>query len=70
MNDTFQKAAFFFFKDKRLGKNGKLAAMVKASPKNTLPDLANVKTDDKNTSGVSSLLYKLNAKDSILNTKY
>ena len=54
MNDTFQKAAFFFFKDKRLGKNGKLAAMVKASPKNTLPDLANVKTDDKNSSGVSS----------------
>ena len=46
-NDAFRKAAFFFFKEKRLGKNGKLAVMVKANSKNALPDLANIRTDGK-----------------------
>jgi len=30
-NDAYRKAAFFFYKEKRLGKQGKLAAMTKKS---------------------------------------
>lgn len=46
-NDAYRKAAFFFWKEKRLGKNGKLAATAKKSAKTHLPDLSNITTDGK-----------------------
>lgn len=45
-NDAFRKAAFFFWKGKRLGKSGKLATMSK-NAKETLPDISNTATDGK-----------------------
>ena len=49
-NDAYRKAAFFFYKEKRLGAQGKLAHMIKKTAKNVkavLPDLSDVPTDGK-----------------------
>ena len=66
-NEAFWKAAVFFYKEKRLGKHGKLAAMVKPKPKNALPDLANITTDGNTyltpTECRNCLLYTSDAAD-------
>lgn len=46
-NDAFRKAAFFFWKEKRLGKSGKLVTMVRKNAKEALPNLSNATTDGK-----------------------
>jgi hypothetical protein len=48
-NDAYRKAAFFFFKEKRLGSQGKLASVTKChkSSKCALPDLSGITTDGK-----------------------
>jgi len=46
-NDAYRKAAFFLFKEKRLGKGGRLAGMAKKDTKMDLPDLSQVLTDGK-----------------------
>ena len=45
LNDAYRKAAFFLFKEKRLGKGGRLAGMAKKDTKMDLPDLSQVLTD-------------------------
>eukprot|EP00928_Gymnodinium_smaydae_P047401 TRINITY_DN31633_c0_g1_i1.p1 TRINITY_DN31633_c0_g1~~TRINITY_DN31633_c0_g1_i1.p1 ORF type:complete len:286 (-),score=58.85 TRINITY_DN31633_c0_g1_i1:117-974(-) len=46
-NDAFQKAAFFLYKEKRLGSKGKIAALKKKTSKLALPDLSAIETDGK-----------------------
>lgn len=64
-NDAYRKAAFFFYKEKRLGAQGKLAHIVKKTAKNVkavLPDLSDVPTDGK------TYLTPAECRKSLLNT--
>jgi len=46
-NDAYRKAAFFLYKEKRLGKQGKLVEISKKSAKSALPDVSGITTDGK-----------------------